>query len=663
MSDDTGGQGDDFEEEGSELEDEALARRAQEFKRKALDHAQKWREEAAEDYAFPAGDQWTREERARLEEDGRPVITFNRIGPMVQAVVGSEVNNRQEIKAIPRSFEDAGAADVATKLITFARQQSQAEDEESHAFTDLVTCGMGWTELRMDYSSEPDGEICVDRFDPAEALWDPAARKKNLADGREFGRVRKWRLDVAMEEWPEKAAELRAAQLLGSEDGAEQASALPRDRYGTTGFTLHDNESRVPMVEILHYQWCEEHHVVLVSDASGRQELEPEEWDKVRKRLRLLGLPEPRSVKQKRRKWYQAVVAGNVVLERGDCPFPDGPTLRCMTGILDRNTGHFYGIVRPMKDPQRWANMFFVQAHHVLATSAKSGLLIEEGAVEDVRELERTYALPGGVSKLNPGGLNRIKEKMAANVPAGLERMMQFAVASIPDVTGINREMLGLADREQAGVLEAQRKQAAQAILAPLFDGLRRYRKGVGEVLLYFIRQYMPRDIQVRVLGEDGKPEWLSAAMLPDAAKYDIIVDEAPTSPNAKQEVWASLAPMLPAIMKLGMPTAVWGEILKYSPIPASAVERIMAALQQQEQQPGRPDPEAQKVQAQIAGEQAKTQASIQATQMKARAEVEAKAMTTQADIEIKRAAAEAKRTDQAMAAWLRAVPYSPLTN
>lgn len=646
---------------GSKLGDEDLARRASSFKRKATDYVQRWRDEAAEDYAFPAGDQWTAEQRSQLEDDGRPVITFNRVGPLVQAVAGSEVNNRQEIKALGRSQEDAGAADVATKLIQFARQQSQAEDEESHAFTDLVTCGMGWVEVRMDYSQDPNGEIVLDRFDPAEAIWDPAARKKNLADGREFGRVRKWRLDAAIEEWPDKEGELRAAQLLGNDIGAEQAASEPRDRYRPSGFSVREDESRVPMVEIMHYQWCEDRNVVLVAGQNGNEEFDPAEWKKIGDRLKLLGMPEPRSVRQKRRQWMQAFVAGSVVLERGDCPFPDGPTLRCMTGLLDRNTGHHYGIVRSMKDPQRWANMFFVQSHHVLATSSKSGLFAEDGAADDMRELEKDYAKPGGVSKLAPGGLGKIKEKQSVNIPAGLERMMQFSIASIPDVTGINKEILGLADRDQAGVLEAQRKQAAQAILAPLFDGLRRYRKGMGEILLYFIRKYMPKDTQVRVLGEDGKAEWLSAAMLPDAARYDIIVDEAPTSPNAKQEVWTALAPMLPAIMKLNTSPAIWGEILRYSPIPASGVERIMAALQQQP--PEQPDPEMMKVQAQIEGEKAKTQASIESTQMKTQAEVQSKVITTQADIALKREAAEARRREQVANAFLRATPTSPLAN
>ena len=41
--------------------------------------------------------------------------------------------------------------------------------------------------------------------------------------------------------------------------------------------------------------------------------------------------------------------------------------------------------------------------------------------------------------------------------------MMTWAIQSLPAVTGINQEMMGYAERDQANVLEIQRKKAALA--------------------------------------------------------------------------------------------------------------------------------------------------------------------------------------------------------
>ncbi|NIV38716.1 MAG: hypothetical protein GWN58_57650, partial [Anaerolineae bacterium] len=51
------------------------------------------------------------------------------------------------------------------------------------------------------------------------------------------------------------------------------------------------------------------------------------------------------------------------------------------------------------------------------------------------------------------------------------------------DVSGANLELLGMADKVQAGVLEAQRKQAGMTILSWAFDSLRAYRRAHGRVL------------------------------------------------------------------------------------------------------------------------------------------------------------------------------------
>src|SRR5262249_22603554 len=146
-------------------------------------------------------------------------------------------------------------------------------------------------------------------------------------------------------------------------------------------------------------------------------------------------------------------------------------------------------------------------------------------------------------------------------IPTNTFQLMQFAIGSVRDTTGVNLELLGLADREQPGVLEHSRKQSAMAILAPFFDAMRRYHKEAGRLTLYFIQEFMSDGRMVRVVGPTGA-KYVPLTKQEDFGKYDVIVDESPMSPNFKEVFWAMIGPLLPQLQKQGIP--IPPEIIDY---------------------------------------------------------------------------------------------------
>src|SRR6516164_954718 len=151
---------------------------------------------------------------------------------------------------------------------------------------------------------------------------------------------------------------------------------------------------------------------------------------------------------------------------------------------------------------------------------------------------------------------------------------MQFALSALRDVTGVNLELLGQADREQAASLEMQRRQSAMTILATMFDSLRRYRKAQGRLILHFI-QLLPNGTLVRVL-DQGQYQYIPLMKDPSVEHFDVIIDQTPTTPDQKMLTWSLTLEILRSGIPL--PPPVLMTLLKYSPYPENVVQEVMNA-------------------------------------------------------------------------------------
>ena len=166
--------------------------------------------------------------------------------------------------------------------------------------------------------------------------------------------------------------------------------------------------------------------------------------------------------------------------------------------------------------------------------------------------------------------------------------------------------------------------------------------------MLYYIQHDLSDGRLIKINGEAGAQ--YVPLMRQATEEYDIIVDDAPTSPNQKEAVWQMLMGMMPMLTRLEVPPQVWQVMLEYSPLPSSVSAKINQILTQQAQQPPPPDPKmiegqqkmqiaGQKAQLDAAGEQQRLQSEVAMNQMDQQAKAaQLQATLVESDLKVRTA-------------------------
>lgn len=95
--------------------------------------------------------------------------------------------------------------------------------------------------------------------------------------------------------------------------------------------------------------------------------------------------------------------------------------------------------------------------------------------------------------------------------------------------------------------------------------------------MLFIIQNFIPEGTLIRIVGEEGE-KFVPLVHTPGLSKFDVIVDDAPSSPQQKDVTWALIQQMLPMV-KEQMTPELWAALLPYSPLPPSVVTKIQKMI------------------------------------------------------------------------------------
>jgi len=326
--------------------------------------------------------------------------------------------------------ESQAYGEFVTRGYEWAINKGNGHFERSRAFEDLTVTGLGWEDYYVERHRDPRGLPKQIRL-PFDEMWWPQCPNQNLDGTRWRARESLIEKEEAIDRWPEQESIIRAAMITGdaiaNRPEAEQPVIYTIPYIETK--PIEDNATDDPnrgKVRILEWQWFEDEPGYYFYDPLERDDvwLSKNDFHTYRTKLRQAMRQEITDYVRQSQRNYQKVFLLNTKHQLGEpIKIPGGRfTFNVMTGHFDEEDKIWYGFMRVLIDPQKYANKFFNQTIEIMGHQAKGGGLFEEGALlpNQVDLFKKEYTKPGTWNEVADGALrdNKIQPKQLPQLPA-----------------------------------------------------------------------------------------------------------------------------------------------------------------------------------------------------------------------------------------------------
>lgn len=468
--------------------------------------------------------QWAEEDIRELMERYQAPLTFNMIHPQIGWMTGMQKRMRMDWSVLPREKGDNEAANAKTELLKYVSDQNRVQWSRSLAFEDCVTAGLGWLEdgIRSDPTEEP---IYSAREHWRNVWYDSLGKEMDGSDWRYLFRQRWTDLDIACALWPHRESLLKHAARkadtfpeddesnlwylgarMSSRDLVDDGYVLNRRTY-TSGFGWAQSQrERVQLFEAWYRMPVKSQ--VLMPEHKEVDFLRGEIYDPKNKL-------HAEAVKEEICSLYDAIrmrTFVSIMTEGGfleDMPSPYRHNRFSLTPVWcyrRKRDGAPYGLVRLMRDPQEDFNKRRSKALFLLSVNR---VVMDEGAVEDIEEVRTEASRPDAVLVKKAG--RELKIESAPELAVGHMQMAEQDIQIVHMVSGITPEQLGQDTNAQSGRAVIAKQQQGSLVREDPFDNLRFAVQIQGESQLSLIEQYMGAPKVLRILGRDGKYDYITA--------------------------------------------------------------------------------------------------------------------------------------------------------
>lgn len=538
--------------------------------------------EGTTDTRFKSGDQhlWN-ELFGTIPQSQRKRFNFNRIRRVVNMVSGYQRRNRKSTVALPQEGADEETADQFSTLIQWVNNQTDAYHTLSEGFEGALTTGLNLLSIWLDYRSDPvNGDIRIDNLQYNNVLLDQYFTKPDMSDA-EFIWTRKFLTrEQAASLLPERKKEI---MLMSGSFKDNKFRWLPQNiRTEATGLLALDE---------YWYQDFREQNL-LVDMQSG----EVLEWKGTDKNLKLFlkDFPQVKVTKTPKRTTRLAICLNNQVMYDGPNPmgidpYPFVPIL----GYFEPEAPYFewkiQGLVRGLRDAQYLYNRRKIIELDILESQINSGLkVMEDSLVDDNDAFLSGQGRALFLKKDAPLGMGSVEPFAPPQIQPSMIQLSELLAQEMPQISGVNEELLGSAEDDKAGILSVLRQGAGLTTLQGLFDNLDRSQKILGELTMALIQENWQQGKVRRILGQEPSEQFYNKSF----QKYDSVVTEGTLTETQRKASFITLLEM----QKLGI--QIPPEILiDKAPIPEK--KDLKAAMEQQAKAASEAQQQAQQLQMQ----------------------------------------------------------------
>src|SRR5215475_4584683 len=533
-------------------------------KRAYLDYIGSKREEIQEQQdsrSYRHGAQWTPAQVEVFNLRKQPVVTYNRIGRKIDAIIGLMEKMKQDPKAFPRNPQqtDEMGAELATASVRYVLESDLRETRMPYAIEAGAVDGIGGVEMMLIRGDKGDVDIGFAIVDQDSFFYDPRSFRADFSDARYMG-VAKW-LTV------------------------EDAQALAPDK----------------MVEVANQSGIGED---MTAGFSGRDE----RWFNTtadEKKLRVVDL-----WYRSRGKWNWCMFTGGLKMAEGQAYFFDEKGQEICKYIMYSSfvdhDGDRYGFVRNLRSAQDEINQRRSKGLHELASRR---IRAEDGAFPDIEVARREAVRPDGVVIYNKGFEVDFDDQARLQNIEGQFKFLEEAKNEIENF-GPSPALIGQGLEYKSGRAINLLQQAGIAELGPFVVGVKNWKLRIYRAIWNACQRYWTAERWIRVTGDDGVAQMVQVngvgidpmtgfpRMVNTLGNLDVafVLDEGPDEVNMMADAYDTLVAL--ATQGAKIPPQV---LLELSPLQNSVKKKLLSMLDQ-------PDPlRDQAKQIALAQESAKT--------------------------------------------------------